>query len=98
MTSAAAPPRAGRNRIRAGLDVGGKIPGSIVGDRGDDRRTGESQRRAQSAVPSGQHLVGRGDGPFGQRRRRRSGSVRVGTAILAGRMQQLHESVASVTV
>ncbi len=37
----------------AGLDVGGEVAGVHIGDRGDDRRAGKGQRRADAA-PAGQ--------------------------------------------
>ncbi len=53
--------------FRARLDVGREVPGVHVGDRGDDRRTGEGQVGAPSAALSRQYLPRRGDGAFGER-------------------------------
>jgi hypothetical protein len=54
--------------FRAGLDVGREISRIHVGDRGDNRRAGESQIGAQPAALPGQDLPRRRDRLVGQRR------------------------------
>ena len=65
----------------AGLDVGREISRIHIGDRSDDRRAGEGQRRAQPAAPAGQRPARRGDGPLGQRCRRSIASLIAGLVI-----------------
>ena len=62
-------PEQGIAVLGAGLDVGGKVAGVHVRDRGDHRRPDENAVGPQAAAPAGKQLARRRRGAFGERSR-----------------------------